>query len=129
MGDLDEVLRGYLELESAHAGTDKDVVELFGCGVDVGGKGFLHADGAASATNVAGEWQQLLLGYEVALLVARHFGSFLEVHFLSSGNDTHKMSATIPFQHKCLENLAYVLVQLVGNMLCPQVGFFHLVGN
>ena len=55
MGDLDEVLGGYLELESAHAGTDKDVVELFGSGVDVGGEGLLHADGAASATNVAGE--------------------------------------------------------------------------
>ena len=43
------------ELQTALAGTDVDVGELQAGFVDEGGKGFLHANGGAAATDVAGE--------------------------------------------------------------------------
>lgn len=70
VGSGEEVLRGEAELEAAEAGAHVDVLLFQGAGVDVGGEGFLHTDGGATASDIAGCGEQLFHVDEVAALVA-----------------------------------------------------------
>ena len=126
---MDEILGIDFELEPADAGAHVDDVEQLAGLMDEGGEGLLHADGRASAADVACERQQFLHRDEVATLVARDFGGLFQVHFLVARDDADEMSCLVAFQHQRLEHLVDVLSQLVGDMLCPEVVLIHLVRN
>ena len=82
-----QILRVELQLEAALPRTDIDVGKLETRLVDIRGERLLHPDGRTAATDVARQGQQFLHGDEVALLVARHLGGQLQVHFVFAGDD------------------------------------------
>lgn len=125
---MDEILGIDFELEPADAGAHVDDVEQLAGLMDEGGEGLLHADGRASAADVACERQQFLHRDEVATLVARDFGRLLQIHFLVARNDADEVSCLVAFQHQRLEHLVDVLAQLVGDMLRTEVVFIDFVG-
>ena len=65
----DKVLGGYLQLQPPHSSTDIDMVIGLDCDMDVGGKGFLHADRATASSHIARQRQELLHRDEVSLLI------------------------------------------------------------
>ncbi len=97
--------------------------------MDVGGKWLLHADGRATAPDVAGEGQEFLHGDEVALLVARGFGCQLEIHLVLSGNDTDEIAALVAMQYQGLEDASDVFTQAGSYMSGAEVALIHFVGN
>ena len=66
---------------------------------------------------------------EVALLVARHLGGQLQVHFVFAGDDADEVARLVTVQDEGLEHTIYVLAQAGGNMYRAQVAFVHLVGD
>ena len=124
---MNQVLGIDFKLESTDAGTDVDDVKQLAGLVDEGGEGLLHADGRATATDIAREGQQLLHRDEVAVLVASDFGGLFQIDFLVPRDDAHEVSSFVAFQHQRLEYLIDVLTELVGDMLCAKVVFIHLV--
>ena len=53
---------------------------------------FFHANGRASATNIASEREQFVHVYHIAAFVASGFGSFFEIEFVATRDDADKDS-------------------------------------
>ena len=97
--------------------------------MDIRGERLLHPDGRTAATDVARQGQQFLYGDEVALLVARHLGSQLQVYFVFAGDDADEMARLVAVQDEGLEHTIYILAQAGGYVYRAQVAFVHLVGD
>lgn len=123
-----EVGRGNFDLQPTHAGTDVDVWKVATGVVDVDGEGFLESYGRASASYVAGSGQELFHSYHLGTLVARYFGSALEVDLGVSGYNTDKYAGAVASQYECLEYLLYGLAQLMCHVVNGKVVFVNLVG-
>ena len=99
-----QVLRSDFQLESTYSCAHIDVRKIQTGAMNISRKKFLHPDGRASATDIPCERKQFLDRYKVALLVAAHFGSQLEVHLVLAGNDADEMSGFVTMQDQCLEH-------------------------
>ncbi len=92
------------------------------------GERLLHPYRRAPPADIAGERQQLLHRGHLGAFHPRGAGRLLEVHLAVAGHHAHKMTAArgsgaLPFrarrfatQHQGLENLTYILAQLLSHM-------------
>ena len=76
--------------------------------VYIGGEMLLHSYGRAAATDIACEGKELLHGYHLALLIARHLGGELEVYGGIAGDDTYEIAGAVALQDEGLEYLGYI---------------------
>jgi len=126
--DSDKILGIDFELESSDASADVHIVEVFDTGVHVSGESLLHSNGAASASDIAGEWEQLLHGDQVAFFVAGDFGGFFQIHLLGPRYHTDEVARAVALEHQGLKNLLDILSKLQRYMLCTKVLFVDLIG-
>ena len=124
-----QVLRSDFQLESTYSCAHIDVRKIQTGAMNISRKKFLHPDGRASATDIPCERKQILDRYKVALLVAAHFGSQLEVHLVLAGNDADEMSGFVTMQDQCLEHTIDILAQRGCHVGGAEVVLVHLVGN
>lgn len=128
-GVADEVGGADMELEATLAGGDEDGREELTGLVDIGGEGFLHADGGAGTADVAGEGKELLHGNEVARLVAADAGGFLEVELHGAGDDADEIADLVAGEDEGFEDTVDVLAELGCDVDGGEVGLVDLVGN
>ena len=96
---LPDQIRGCkLYLQAPLSGAYIDMVELFGCMVDICREMFFHADGRAAAANITGEREQLLDRDHFTAFVAGDFGGFLQIDLVGSGDDTDEITVFIAMQ-------------------------------
>ena len=88
---------------------------------------FLHADGRTPSADIAGERKEVFHRDKVALLVARHLGGHLQIHFVLAGDDAYEIARLLAMKHQGLEHLVDVLAQAFGHMRGAEVVFIHLV--
>lgn len=119
--EVNQGLRLDFQLQPTHACTDVDVAEFAASAVEERRERLFHANGRAAAANVAGGGKQLLHGNEVALLVARSFGCLFEVDFGISGNNAYEMPGAVAVEHKSLEYLSDILIELFGDVVGGEV--------
>ena len=87
----DERVHRQDDLAATHAGGDADALKVLCVLLEEGREGFLHADGAAAAAQVAREGQQLLLRQHGDGLVARGAGDGLQVQLLLHRDDADQV--------------------------------------
>ena len=92
-------------------------------------KAFLHADGRAASTNIAGDCKEIFHSDHFHFLVAGHLGQSLEVYLSVTRNDAYDVPCPVSVEHKCLEYTGDILSETVRNMLCRQVILVKLVWN
>ena len=128
-----EVGRGNLELEAAHAGAYVDVGMPGDGGLVVGGEGLLHADGGAASADVSGKRQELLYVDQFGPLVAGDPGGFLEVYLAVALYYAYEISVAVTAQHYGLVYAGDVLTEsgchgIGGEMLFVHFVWYQLIG-
>ena len=115
------------QLNASLTAADIDGIVEGGQLVDMGGIGLLHADGGASAADIAREGKKLLHGDHFDPLITGHGSALLQIQLLGGGDNEDVQTVLVPSRHEGLKDALHIDAEGLGQMDAAEVAFVHLV--